>query len=139
MIEQLLDNNMKTIKVIFKHFPLRMHKQAKSAAYAAIAADNQGKFWIYHNELFSNSNRLDDPDLLMKIAKQFDFNIDRFSKDIKDQETKNKVQKDRRDGIQAGVTGVPAIFINGRRLKKHSVAAAQKIIDDELKKLGSDK
>lgn len=139
MIEQLLDNNMKTIKVIFKHFPLRMHKQAIPAAYAAIAADNQGKFWIYHNELFSNSNRLDDPDLFMKIAKQFDFDIDRFSKDMKDQETKNKVQKDRRDGIQAGVTGVPAIFINGRRLKKNSVAAAQKIIDDELKKLGSDK
>jgi predicted DsbA family dithiol-disulfide isomerase len=139
MIEQLLDNNMETIKVIYKHFPLRMHKQAKPAAYAAIAADNQGMFQMYYNELFSNSKRLDDPDLFMEIAKQFEFDIDRFLKDMKDQETKNKVQKDLKDGIKAGVTGIPAVFINGRRLKKHSVAAAQKIIDDELKKFSSDK
>jgi predicted DsbA family dithiol-disulfide isomerase len=139
MIEQLLDNNMETIKVIYKHFPLRKHKQAKPAAYAAIAADNQGMFQMYYNELFSNSKRLDDPDLFMEIAKQFEFDIDRFSKDMKDQETKNKVQKDLKDGIKAGVTGIPAVFINGRRLKKHSVAAAQKIIDDELKKFSSDK
>ncbi len=139
MIEQLLDNNMKTIKIIFKHFPLRKHKQAKPAAYASIAADNQNKFWIYHNELFSNSKRLDDPDLFTEIAKQFDFDIDQFLKDMESQETKNKVQKDYNDGIKAGVKGVPAIFINGRRLKTPSVAAAQKIIDDELKKFGSGK
>ncbi len=116
-----------------------MHKQAKSAAYAAIAADNQDKFWIYYNELFSNSKRLDDPGLFMEIAKQFDFDIDRFSKDMKSQETKTKVQKDLSDGIKAGVTGIPAVFINGRRLKKHSVAAAQKMIDEEVRKLNSAK
>ena len=139
MFEQLLDNNNKTVKIIFKHFPLRMHKQAKPAAYASIAADNQDKFWIYHNELFANSKQLDNPDLLIEIAEQIDMDIARFSKDMKSQETKNKVQKDLRDGIKAGVTGIPAVFINGRRLITHSVAAAQKMIDDEVKKLNSSK
>lgn len=135
MLEQLLDNNTKTLKIIFKHFPLRMHKQAKIAAYASIAADNQGMFWIYHDELFSNSKKLDNPDLFMELAKQIDIDITLFSKDMKSQETKNKVQKDLNDGVKAGVTGVPAIFINGRRLKKHSVAAAKKMIDEEVRKL----
>lgn len=141
MLEQLLENNKETIKIVFKHFPLSMHKQAKLAAYAAIAAEKQNNFyfWMYHNELFLNSGKLNEPDIFMEIAKTINLDIDRFSKDMASQETKNKVLKDLRDGTQAGVTGIPAIFINGRRLKKRSVADAQKLIDAELKKLGSNK
>jgi protein-disulfide isomerase len=49
------------------------------------------------------------------------------------------VEQDLRDGAQAGVTGTPTIFINGRKLQQRSAADAQKIIDDELKKLSSGK
>jgi hypothetical protein len=41
----------KQVKVVFKHFPLSMHKFAKQAAVASIAARNQGKFWPYHDQL----------------------------------------------------------------------------------------
>ncbi len=139
LLEQVLDNNMETVKVIFKHFPLRMHKQAKPAAYASIAAEKQGKFWEYHDELFLNIKKLNDPNTLMEIAKKIGLDIAQFSKDMMSPETKTKVEQDIRDGAQAGVTGTPAIFINGRILKKRNAADAQKIIDDELKKLNSGK
>ena len=116
-----------------------MHKQAKPAAYAAIAADNQGKFWEYHDELFLNIKNLNNPNTLMEIATKMGLDITKFSKDMGDPQTKNKVEMDMRDGAQAGVTGTPTIFINGRKLQQRSAADAQKIIDDELKKLRSGK
>lgn len=139
LLEQVLDNNMETVKVVFKQFPLNMHKQAKPAAYAAIAAQNQGKFWEYHDEIFLNQKKLNDPNTLMEIAKKVGLDITQFSKDMISPETKNTVEQDIRDGAQAGVTGTPAIFINGRILKQRSAADAQKIIDAELKKLNSGK
>lgn len=139
LLEQVLENNMETVKVVFKHFPLNMHKQAKPAAYAAIAAEKQGKFWEYHDELFLNIKKLNAPNTLMEIAKKIGLNVAQFSKDMMSPQTKTKVEQDIRDGAQAGVTGTPAIFINGRILKKRGAADAQKIIDDELKKLNSGK
>ena len=139
LLEQVLGNNLETVKVVFKHFPLNMHKQAKPASYAAIAAEKQGKFWEYHDELFLNIQKLNDPNTLMEIAKKIGLDITQFSKDMMSPETKNKVEQDIRDGAQAGVTGTPAIFINGRILKKRSADDAQIIIDDELKKLTSGK
>lgn len=134
MLEQLLDNNQTTVKVVFKHFPLRMHKQAMSAAYASVAADKQDKFWEYHNELFANSSRLNQPDVFIEIAKKLNLNLDMFLKDMGDQNTKNSVNKDVNDGKKAGVSGIPAVFINGKRLKRHNISQAQKIVDGELEK-----
>jgi protein-disulfide isomerase len=139
LIDQVIENNLDTVKVVFKHFPLSMHKQAKPAAYASIAADNQGKFWEYHDELFLNIKKLNDTNTLMEIATKMGLDMAQFSKDMVDPRTKNKVEQDIRDGAQVGVTGTPTIFINGRKLKQRSAADAQKIIDDELKKLKSGK
>lgn len=135
LLEQVLDNNRQTVKVVFKHFPLNSHKQAKPAAYAAVAAQNQGKFWEYHDEMFLNQKKLANPGIFLEIAKNLGLDMAQFSQDMMSPVTKNKVLQDIRNGSQAGVTGTPALFINGRILKKRGAADAQKIIDKELKKL----
>lgn len=139
LIDQVIENNLDTVKVVFKNFPLSIHKQAKPAAYAAMAADRQGKFWEYHDELFVNIKKLNDTNTLMEIATQMGLDIAQFTKDMVDPRIKNQVEQDMRDGAQVGVTGTPTIFINGRKLKQRSAAEAQKIIDDELKKIRSGK
>ncbi|UCE56957.1 MAG: hypothetical protein JSV31_01505, partial [Desulfobacterales bacterium] len=48
----MLEKNPTSVKIVFKNFPLRNHKYAATAAVAAIAADRQGKFWEFHDELF---------------------------------------------------------------------------------------
>ena len=44
-MDQLLAAHGKDLRVVFRHFPLDTHKEARPAAKAAIAAAKQGKFW----------------------------------------------------------------------------------------------
>ena len=46
----------KEVKLVYKHFPLSFHKQAKNASKAAEAAREQGKFWEMHDIIYENFN-----------------------------------------------------------------------------------
>ena len=115
------------------NFPVRSHKYAETAARAALAADKQGKFWEFHDKLFQNANQLNDAKV-REIAKGLDLNMEQFEKDWQAGETLTKVRSDIEQGSRIGVRGVPAIFINGRRLKQRSLQGFSAIIDKELEK-----
>lgn len=58
MVEQLRRSYGDRVKFVFKQMPLPMPKQAFKAAQAAVCAEEQGKFWEYHDRLFAASDRL---------------------------------------------------------------------------------
>jgi protein-disulfide isomerase len=120
------------VKVVFKQFPLRMHKFAFPAARASIAARNQGKFWELHDKLFDNSKALSD-EKIRELAQEAGLNMDEFDKDMKDPATEKEIQQDMAMGQQAGVRGVPAVFINGKSFKRRDLASFKREIDKELK------
>jgi predicted DsbA family dithiol-disulfide isomerase len=100
-------------KLVFKHFPLAQHTHAEKAARAAVAAQNQGKFWEYHDLVFENQHRLDDASF-ERFAKELGLDLDRFREDLESDAVKSRVKADRQHGLDAGVQGTPAIFVNGR-------------------------
>ena len=134
LLEQVLEKNPKTAKIVFKNFPIRSHKFARKAAVAALAADRQGKFWEFHDELFNNYNRLKE-EKVQEIAAKLKLNKAQFEKDRKDPLLLEQVRHDFNEGIQAGVRGVPAVFVNGRKLKDRSLKGFQALIDKELETL----
>lgn len=138
LLEQVLEKNPKTVKIVFKNFPIRSHKFAAQAAVAALAADRQGKFWEFHDELFNNYNRLNE-EKVQEIAAKLKLNKAQFEKDRKDPLLLEQVRHDFNEGIQAGVRGVPAVFVNGRKLKDRSLKGFQALIDKELEILGQKK
>ena len=138
LLEQVLEKNPKTVKIVFKNFPIRSHKFARKAAVAALAADRQGKFWEFHDELFNNYNRLNE-EKVQEIAAKLKLNKAQFEKDRKDPLLLEQVRHDFNEGIQAGVRGVPAVFVNGRKLKDRSLKKFQALIDNELEILGQKK
>jgi protein-disulfide isomerase len=138
LLEQVLEKNPKTVKIVFKNFPIRSHKFARKAAVAALAADRQGKFWEFHDELFNNYNRLNE-EKVQEIAAKLKLNKAQFEKDRKDPLLLEQVRHDFNEGIQAGVRGVPAVFVNGRKLKDRSLKEFQALIDKELEILGQKK
>ena len=138
LLEQVLEKNPKTVKIVFKNFPVRSHKFAAQAAVAALAADRQGKFWEFHDELFNNYNRLNE-EKVQEIAAKLKLNKAQFEKDRKDPLLLEQVRHDFNEGIQAGVRGVPAVFVNGRKLKDRSLKKFQALIDKELEILGQKK
>ena len=131
LLEQVLENNPDTVKIVFKNMPLNFHKFAAPAALAALAAGEQGKFWEFHDELFDITPKL-SPEDINGIATKLGLDIARFKKDMESDSIKQKLAKDLKDAQNAGVTGTPTIFVNGIKVKNRSVPAIQKLIDEEL-------
>jgi protein-disulfide isomerase len=107
------------VRYVFRHFPLSVHERGLPAAKAAACADEQRKFWEYHDLLFANQESLDDESLL-SYAKELDLNTDEFASCI----NRTVVPEQDMDlGARAGVSGTPSFFINGRKIAGALTAA----------------
>jgi protein-disulfide isomerase len=133
----VLEKNPQTVKLVFKNMPLKFHQMAMPAARAALAAQEQGKFWEFHDRLFAEKKL--SKVSIARIAQELNLDIARFEKDMASPETQARINKDLQDAQKAGVTGTPTAFINGRLLKQRSLEGFQAIIDDELRKRGENK
>jgi len=133
LVKEVVNAYSDRVKLVFKHFPLSMHKNAKAAAVASMAADRQGKFWPYHDLLFANYNKL-SPQKLSQLAVEAGLDVAKFESDRKDPRLQQQLAADQREGQRIGVRGTPTIFINGRRLPQRSRAAFDQLIKAELAK-----
>ncbi|NOY52220.1 MAG: thioredoxin domain-containing protein [Deltaproteobacteria bacterium] len=129
----MLEQYPTQVKLVKKSFPLRMHRNARPAAIAALAAGEQGKFWEFNDKLFQNQRFLSDQKYL-EIARELGLDMDAFRKSLKDPQLQAMIAKNIRDGADVGVTGTPTIFINGVRLRDRSIAGFRRVIDAQLKK-----
>ena len=134
LLEQVLEKNPDRVKIVFKNFPIRSHKFARNAALAALAADRQGKFWEFHDQLFKNYNRLNE-EKVQQIAEELKLDKARFEKDRRDPLLLEIIKHDVNQGIEAGINSVPTVFVNGRRLTRRSLEGFQELIDKALKNL----
>ncbi len=132
-LEQVLKKYPESVRIVFKNYPLKNHKFAAKAAAAALAAERQGKFWEFHDELFKNYRQLSDKKL-NEIARKLDLNEAQFQEDRKDPEIVAKVQADYQEGSKIGVRGIPAVFVNGRRISNRDLKTIGSIIEKEIKK-----
>lgn len=110
-LEQAYGDDM---RVVYKHFPLPGHSLAIPAARASMAAGAQGKFWEYHDTLYETSAKfsLEDLDL---IAEQLGLDMKKFHADMDSFD--KQIKADLALGMNLGVTGTPAFFVNGRPIE----------------------
>ncbi len=134
----MLEQNPKTVKVVFKQFPLRMHNMALPAAKASLAAHQQGKFWQMHDLIFKLPGNKLSEESLRKTAEDLGLDMKAYDEAVKSSKVAAQVEKDVKDGLDAGVRGTPALFINGRTLQggDRSAEGMQRLIDDILKRTG---
>ena len=131
-VKQLLEAYPGKIKLVYRDFPLPMHPHAPKAAEAAHCAGDQGKYWEMHEMLFANSQKLAVADL-KGYAKDLKLDQAKFDKCLYSNEKAPVVEKNRKAGAEAGVSGTPAFFINGRSLSgAQPLDAFKKIVDEEL-------
>lgn len=129
----MLEKFPKQVKIVEKNFPLQMHRFARQAATAALAAQRQGKFWEFHKKLFASHQSLSDAKI-QEIATQLGLDMDKFNKDLKDPAIQNIINRDLHEGSAAGVRGTPTIFVNGLLLTNRSIEGFEQAIERELKK-----
>ena len=121
------------VRLVHKDLPLdQIHPQARQAAEAARCADDEGRFWEYHDKLYASSPNA-APEDLKSYAKDLGLKQDLFNKCLTSGKYKETIQKDVIEGARLGLTGTPTFFINGRELSgAQSVEVISQIIDEEL-------
>jgi protein-disulfide isomerase len=114
LLDILQDRFPGQVRVIYKFYPLTTHKNGFDAARAAVAAQNQGKFWEMHEALFLNQGKLERQDL-QRIAKKVGLDSAQFSRDFGDDATKKRVEREMQQAESLGLEGTPMIYVNGRK------------------------
>ena len=125
-INQLEQDYRPRLRIIFRHFPLTMHRHAREAALASEAAGRQGQFWQMHDVLYREqavwSEAADVRPLFDTYAGMLGLKIDRFKKDMESEEVNRRVAADQLRGTALGVTITPTLFVNNRALPNASLS-----------------
>lgn len=131
-VGQVLSTYGDKIRLVYRHYPLPNHPNARPAAEASQCAAEQGQFWQYYERLFADQTKLSD-DGLKQSAAALGMDAKRFNTCFDSRKYKAQVEADIKDGNEAGVSGTPAFFINGRMLTgAQPFEAFKRIIDEEL-------
>lgn len=127
------------VRLIFYQFPLtQIHKNAMTAAHAAMAARLQGKFWEMHDLLYENQKLWAElPDLhpmAIGFAQQLGLDVQRFARDLDGAQVDAAVSADLKRGESLGVTGTPTLFIDGQQIEneKTTLDSLRKMINQKL-------
>jgi protein-disulfide isomerase len=127
------------IKHVFRDYPLPFHQNGIPAAIAAECANEQGKFWDYHNILFSKQTEWENlsgnatADKFKEYAANNITNIDtnKFNSCIDSQKYKDEVDKDIADGSTYGVSGTPTFYIGNEEKGYTQIVGAQPLTSFE--------
>ena len=123
------------VNVVFKHFPLSFHKDARPAAKASMAAQEQGneKFWKMADKMLANQKAL-KPDNFKKWATEIGLDVKKFEADLKANDAKYEaaIKQDMDTGSKsARVRGTPSIYVGGWQLQQRTVDGIKSLIKDK--------
>jgi protein-disulfide isomerase len=128
-MDELLKAYPKDVKVVFKHYPLPFHKEAEPSARASWAAQQQGKFWEFHDIMFNNQDKL-GMDFYLATAKELKLDEAKFKADMNSEAAAKSVKEDADIGAKNGIQGTPGFFVNGVAVKGAYPASHFKTIVD---------
>jgi protein-disulfide isomerase len=113
-VKQFVKQRSADVTLVYKHLPLaQIHPEATSAAQAAWAAQQQNKFWEFHDALFENQAAI-GPGLYQKIAKQLGLDVARFERDRISDAAKKAIAADLELASSMELNGTPSFIMNGQ-------------------------
>lgn len=102
------------VALVYKNYPLtQIHSHAMSAAEAAWAAQQQGRFWQFHDILYSNQGSLGE-DLYIRAASELGLDLKKFNSDRKSDSAKHAISADVSLADKLGISGTPFFLVNGQ-------------------------
>ena len=134
----ILENYGQYIRYVYRDFPVINQSLSVAAALAADCANEQGKFWDYHDILFTHQTEMQAGDsFFMDSAQSLGLDMTQFTDCYQSQRYIDEVSKDYNDGSKMQLTGTPSFFINGEFVsgaQPYDVFA--KIIEQKLAEAG---
>jgi len=137
VLAEVLARYPEQVRLVHRHFPLdSIHPFARPAAEAAMCADEQGRFWDFHDAIFARQGRLAE-DSFTEIGDELGLDLPALEQCIAERRYQAFVDADFAAGRDAGVTGTPAFFVNGIALKgARNADELSRVVDAELARLG---
>jgi protein-disulfide isomerase len=131
-IAALMERYDGQIRHVFKNLPLPNHNQAQLAGEAALCAQDQGKFWEFHDWLFANQRTM-NRDTMIAQAVELGMNDELFTACVDEKTYQARVDADMKEARGFGITGTPGFMVNGRVITgAQPVEAFEAVIDEEL-------
>lgn len=129
------------MKLEFHHYPLvSLHQWAMTAALAAEAASDQGKFWEMHDLIYQNQEKWSKSQNaeveFLAYANQLGLNANQFMQSMHSPQVQQRVLEDVSRATDAKINETPTFFINGQKLmtRPGSVDEFSKVIQSYLPK-----
>jgi protein-disulfide isomerase len=122
------------VNIVYRQYPIpSLHPYATKAAEASLCANDQGKFWQLHDAMFEDQKKLTVSDL-KATARRLGIDGKKFDSCLDTGRYVEQVQNDQREAQRVGVTGTPAMFINGVSVDGGAVpyATLESLIQKEL-------
>lgn len=126
------------LQLIYRHFPLPQHPNAKKAANLAEAAGEQGKFWEMSKRIFETQNQwvslADATEFFISLAEEFKLDENEVRQALKEDKYQDKINADLAEGNSLGINATPTFFLNGHKLNLKSFKDLDTAVVEELKK-----
>ncbi|CAN5793030.1 thioredoxin domain-containing protein [soil metagenome] len=112
--------NTGKIRVRFLDFPLPMHKNTWDASLAASCANDQGKFWEMHDQIFAtqdkwNGEATSNPRKVLKgVADGLHLDLAKYGACMDAETHRPQIQANQQEGERRGVSSTPSFAIGGR-------------------------
>jgi protein-disulfide isomerase len=121
------------LRLVVKHYPYKYRDYSHLAAEAALAAQDQGKFWEMHHLLLKKSPDLDRKSLI-RYARELGLDMKRFTDSLDTMKHAQIIERDKKLAVDMDLYNTPTFFINGRKVVgNRPYEYLKKIIDEELK------
>jgi protein-disulfide isomerase len=105
------------LRLVFRHFPVASKHPRASALHAAVeAAGLQGRFWEMCDSIYLDQGHIDDPHLWDRV-RRFELDLDRFERERRSDAVAERVRRDFKSGIRAGIASTPAAFVDAERVE----------------------
>ncbi len=126
-LDELVKKHPDKVKLVFMDYPIK-GASSELVAQGAYCAGEQGKFWEFHDLAFEKQQDLASNDAATNLAKSLKLDESKFASCLQGPAARARVAKSKAEGDRLGVTGTPAIYIGGRRIKSHDLAELEKVV-----------
>jgi len=120
------------VRWVYMDFPLDIHPGAKELARAPRCARDQGRFWEFHERVFTADGKL-GPAELEALARSIGLDVDRFRACQAGNGHAREIERDIAEGVAAGISGTPTFLVNGQDFMAPSYSQLKRAVEQALK------
>ncbi len=111
------------VRVIWKDLPNPAHLNAKDSALAARCAQEQDKFWQYHDVLFDSQDDISsltiDESFYTTVAEKIGLDLVKFNRCLSSEKYLREVMQGIEDANKYNIDGTPYLFVGSKRVEEY--------------------